>query len=77
MGPIFYSLPHLRLANLIIFWCEADMIAQTFLVVIKVGRKNKLRLFTSAEYTGRDTNTNFDVLRLCCEDLYKGGSQSF
>ena len=77
MDPIFSSSPHLRLANPIIFRREAEMTARTFLIVIKVGCENELKSFMSAEDTGkRYEHADFDVLRLCCEDLYEGGGES-
>lgn len=48
MGPILSSSPHLVI-YLSTLWCEAEITVQTFLIVIKVGRKNELGLFRLAE----------------------------
>jgi hypothetical protein len=74
MGPIFCAFPYLGVTDLITFRCEAEMTTQTLLIVIKIGRENELILLKSAEDTeGRYKHTDFDVLRLCCENLYGSG----
>ena len=57
-----------------VFWCKGEITKETFLVVTKVGRKDELRVFKSAENTERRYKRykcmDFDVLRLCGENLY-------
>ena len=49
---------------------EVEMREKTFLIVIKVGRKNELRVLRSAKDAAEQYEyTDFDVFRLCCEDL--------
>ena len=70
MGPIFRPLPRLGFIKLIIFWCEAEMAARTFLIVIKVRGKDELRLSKLEEGTEmRYERTDLDVLRLHRKDL--------
>ena len=51
MGPMSCASPHLGPADLITSWRGAEVAVQTFLILIKVGRKNELMLFKS----GKDT----------------------
>jgi len=51
MGPIISSFSHLIKIHLSIFRCEVELTEETFFVVIKVGRKDELKVFKLAEYT--------------------------
>jgi len=54
MGPILCSSPHLRLTSLIILRCEAEVIVQTFLIVVEVGRENELRFSSQRKVRKND-----------------------
>jgi hypothetical protein len=54
--------------------CKAEMTEETFLVMIEVGRKDELKVFRLTEDTEKQYGcTDFDVLRLYCENLYGSG----